>query len=49
MTKAERIEWLKMIKEDIHVCSLDANFYEIMKECALSETICELEQSLEEV
>lgn len=48
MTKAERIGFLKMIKEDIHVCSLDANFYEIMKECALSETICELEKSVDD-
>ena len=46
MTKAERIGFLEMIKEDIHVCSLDATFYEIMKECALSETIQELKKSV---
>ena len=46
MTDAERLTYLKMIQEDIYVCSLDATFLHISKECALTATIKELEKKI---
>ena len=46
MTDDERLTYLKMIQEDIYVCSLDATFLQISKECALTATIKELEKKI---
>ena len=44
MTREERLELLKQIEKDIHVCSLDSTFEEDAKSCALHSVIEELEQ-----
>lgn len=44
MTRAQRLELLKQIEKDIHVCSLESTFLDDAKSCAIHEVIEELEQ-----
>lgn len=44
MDKYERLELLKQIEKDIHVCSLESTFEDDAKSCALHSAIEELEQ-----
>lgn len=44
MTGEERLELLKQIEKDIHVCSLESTFLEEAKSCAIHSAIEELEQ-----
>lgn len=44
MTREERLELLKQIEIDIHVCSLESTFLEDAKSCAIHSAIEELEQ-----
>lgn len=44
MTKGERLELLKQIEKDIHVCSLESTFLDDAKSCAIHSVIEELEQ-----
>lgn len=44
MTREERLELLKQIEKDIHVCSLESTFLEDAKSCAIHSVIEELEQ-----
>ena len=44
MTREERLELLKQIEKDIHVCSLESTFLEDAKSCAIHSAIEELEQ-----
>ena len=44
MTRAQRLELLKQIEEDIYVCSLESTFLDDAKSCAIHEVIEELEQ-----
>ena len=44
MTREERLELLKQIEKDIHVCSLVSTLLEDAKSCAIHSVIEELEQ-----
>ena len=44
MTREERLELLKQIEKDIHVCSLESTFLDDAKSCAIHSIIEELEQ-----
>lgn len=44
MTREERLELLKQIEKDIHVCSLASTLLEDAKSCAIHSVIEELEQ-----
>lgn len=44
MTKEERLDLLKQIEKDIHVCSLESTFLDDAKSCAIHSAIEELEQ-----
>lgn len=44
MTREERLELLKQIEKDIHVCSLESTLLDDAKSCALHSAIEELEQ-----
>lgn len=44
MTREERLELLKQIEKDIHVCSLESTFLDDAKSCAIHSVIEELEQ-----
>lgn len=44
MTREERLELLKQIEKDIHVCSLESTLLEDMKSCAIHSAIKALEQ-----
>ena len=44
MTKEERLELLKQIEKDIHVCSLESTLLDEAKSCAIHSVIEELEQ-----
>ena len=49
MTREERLELLKQIEKDIHVCSLESTFLEDTKSCAIHSVIEELEQEPKEI
>lgn len=49
MTREERLELLKQIEKDIHVCSLESTFLEDAKSCAIHSAIEELEQEPREI
>lgn len=44
MTREERLELLKQIEKDIHVCSLESTLLDDAKSCAIHSAINELEQ-----
>ena len=44
MTRAQRLELLKQIEKDIHVCSLESTLLDDAKSCAIHSAIEELEQ-----
>lgn len=44
MTREERLELLKQIEKDIHVCSLESTLRDDLKSCAIHSAIEELEQ-----
>ena len=44
MTREERLDLLKQIEKDIHVCSLESTFLDDAKSCAIHSVIEELEQ-----
>lgn len=44
MTREERLELLKQIEKDIHVCSLESSFIDDAKSCAIHSVIEALEQ-----
>jgi hypothetical protein len=44
MTREERLELLKQIEKDIHVCSLESTLLDDAKSCAIHSAIEELEQ-----
>ena len=44
MTREERLELLKQIEKDIHVCSLESTLLEDAKSCAIHSAIEELEE-----
>lgn len=44
MTREERLELLKQIEKDIHVCSLESTLLDDLKSCAIHSVIEELEQ-----
>lgn len=44
MTREERLDLLKQIEKDIHVCSLESTFLDDAKSCAIHSAIEELEQ-----
>lgn len=44
MTREERLELLKQIEKDIHVCSLESTLLEDAKSCAIHSVIEELEE-----
>lgn len=44
MTREERLELLKQIEKDIHVCSLESTLLDDSKSCAIHSVIEELEQ-----
>lgn len=44
MTREERLELLKQIEKDIHVCSLESTLLDDAKSCAIHSVIEELEQ-----
>lgn len=44
MTRAQRLELLKQIEKDIHVCSLESTLLDDAKSCAIHSVIEELEQ-----
>ena len=44
MTRSQRLELLKQIEKDIHVCSLESTLLEDAKSCAIHSAIEELEQ-----
>jgi len=44
MTREKRLELLKQIEEDIHVCSLESTLLDDAKSCAIHSVIEELEQ-----
>lgn len=44
MTREQRLELLKQIEKDIHVCSLESTLLDDAKSCAIHSTIEELEQ-----
>lgn len=46
MTREERLELLKQIEKDIHVCSLESTLLDDAKSCAIHSVIEELEQEL---
>lgn len=44
MTREERLELLKQIEKDIHVCSLESTLLDDAKSCAIHSVIEDLEQ-----
>lgn len=44
MNREERLQWLKQIEKDIHVCSLESTFTDDAKSCAIHSAIEELEK-----
>ena len=44
MTREERLELLKQIEKDIHVCSLESTLLEDAKRCAIHSAIEELSE-----
>jgi len=44
MTREQRLELLRQIEKDIHVCSLESTLLDDAKSCAIHSTIEELEQ-----
>ena len=44
MTRKERLDLLKQIEKDIHVCSLESTLLDDAKSCAIHSVIEELEQ-----
>ena len=44
MTREQRLELLKQIEKDIHVCSLESTLLDDAKSCAIHSVIEELEQ-----
>ena len=44
MTREERLDLLKQIEKDIHVCSIESTFLDDAKSCAIHSAIEELEQ-----
>lgn len=44
MTREQRLELLKQIEKDIHVCSLESTLLDDAKSCAIHSAIEELEQ-----
>lgn len=44
MTREQRLELLKQIEKDIHVCSLESTLIDDAKSCAIHSAIEELEQ-----
>ena len=46
MTREQRLELLKQIEKDIHVCSLESTLLDDAKSCAIHSTIEELEQEI---
>ena len=44
MTREERLELLKQIEKDIHVCSLESTLLEDAKSCAIHSAIEELSE-----
>ena len=44
MTREKRLELLKQIEKDIHVCSIESTFLDDAKSCAIHSVIEELEQ-----
>lgn len=44
MTREKRLELLKQIEKDIHVCSLESTLLDDAKSCAIHSVIEELEQ-----
>jgi hypothetical protein len=44
MTREERLQLLKQIEKDIHVCSLESTLTDDMKSCAIRSAIEELEK-----
>ena len=44
MTRAQRLDLLKQIEKDIHVCSLESTLLDDAKSCAIHSAIEELEQ-----
>lgn len=44
MTREQRLELLKQIEKDIHVCSLESTLLDDAKSCAIHSAIKELEQ-----
>ena len=44
MTREQRLELLKQIEKDIHVCSIESTFLDDAKSCAIHSVIEELEQ-----
>lgn len=47
MTRKERLDLLKQIEKDIHVCSLESTLLDDAKSCAIHSVIEELEQEPE--
>lgn len=45
MTREQRLELLKQIEKDIHVCSLESTLLDDAKSCAIHSVIEELEQA----
>lgn len=45
MTRKERLDLLKQIEKDIHVCSLESTLLDDAKSCAIHSVIEELEQA----
>lgn len=44
MTREERLQLLKQIEKDIHVCSIESTFLDDAKSCAIHSAIEELKQ-----